>query len=56
MDDTLINIRIFAIHFGIRRNWIPYISLNRYHSDKKYPDGLFSVYRWFSWTPKAKTY
>lgn len=45
MSDKLINIRVFGWHFGVTRNWLPFLSYNSYHEEAGWPDGLFSIHK-----------
>jgi len=47
MSDDLVNIRMWGIHFHLKRNFIPKMSRNGYHKAGGWPDGYFSVYDFF---------
>ena len=49
MSNLHVNIRIFCIHFQINKNWKPAITYNSYHSMNNYPDGKWSIYKFFNW-------
>jgi hypothetical protein len=50
MDDTNINIRIFAWHIQLRRGeLIPNLSYNCYHKENNFADGYFKIYNFFGY-------
>lgn len=51
MDETFINIRVFSWHLQLLRSLRPRIGKNEYHKANGWPDGYFSVYRFF-WITK----
>lgn len=53
MDSTIVNIRIFSWHFMIDKNTFkPSLKRNDYHAMAKWPDGYFTVYRFFNYWKK----
>lgn len=51
MSNLLINIRVFTWHLQwIKGQWHPILSRNCYHKTRNWPDGYFSVYKFFGYT------
>jgi hypothetical protein len=50
MDNTIINIRLFAWHFQSERgSWKPKLSYNSYHKQNNFSDGYFRIYNVFGY-------